>query len=147
MRHLLALTLFACVVGLAGCGPLVMIPGGRLSGEVQPVPVDWSFSDAVETVQLETRPSDPYSVNIWGVGVGPDFYVASGRASNAWAGNIEADPRVRLRIEGTLYEMRAERVDTQAERERFLVAAKAKYDFEPDSEQSSEAILFRLVAR
>ena len=134
-------------MNLLGCGPLVMIPGGRLAGDEKPVPADWSFSDAVETVQLETRPADPYSVNIWGVGVGPDFYVASGRADNAWARYVLEDPRVRLRIEGSVYVLRAERDDSAEGRERFLAAALAKYDFEPDPEQASEAILFRLIAR
>jgi len=133
--------------GLLACGPLVMIPGGELSGEVKPVPLDWSFSDAAETVQLETRPENPYSVNIWGVGLGVDFYVASGKADNAWAENIAADDRVRLRIDGSIYEMRAVREDTPEGRERFLAGAKAKYDFEPDPQQASDAVLFRLVAR
>jgi hypothetical protein len=130
-----------------GCGPLVMIPGGQLDGDVKPVPADWSFYSSVETIQLETRPSDPYSVNIWGVGVGPDFYVASGKADNAWARNIAEDDRVRLRIEQAIYEMRAVRDDTPASKERFLAAAKAKYDFEPKPDQASEAVLFRLVPR
>lgn len=135
------------VFGLVACDPLVMIPGGELSGETRSVPDDWSFSDAVETVQLETRPEDPYSVNIWGVGVEGDFYIASGKPDNAWAGHIAVDDRVRLRIDETIYEMRAERDDTPEARERFLSAAKVKYDFEPDSEEASDAILFRLVAR
>ena len=29
--------------------------GGELSGTVKPAPSDWSFTDSVETVQLETR--------------------------------------------------------------------------------------------
>ncbi|MGI9592196.1 MAG: hypothetical protein ACR2P8_12560 [Myxococcota bacterium] len=135
------------LAGLRACDPLVMIPGGELSGETKPVPESWAFTDGVDTVQLETRPDDPYSVNVWGVGVGKDFYVAAGKASNAWAQHIAADDRVRLRIEGNLYEMRAVRDDSPEARERFLAAAKAKYDFEPDPEQSSEATLFRLVAR
>ena len=133
--------------GLLACDPVVMIPGGALSGEVQAVPASWAFSDEVDTVQLETRPDDPYSVNIWGVAVGEDLYVASGKADNAWARYIAEDDRVRLRINGTIYEMRAERDDSPEGRERFLTAAKAKYDFEPDPEQTSEAILFRLVPR
>jgi hypothetical protein len=133
--------------GALACGPLVMIPGGRLSGTVAPVPDDWSFSDDVETVQLETRPDDPYSVNIWGVAVGDEFYVASGKSDNAWATHIAADDRVRLRVDESIYELRAVRDDSADGRERFLAAAKAKYDFEPDPEQTSDATLFKLVAR
>ena len=144
MRRLIAIIVLS---GLLACGPLVMLPGGRLSGEAEPVPGDWSFSDRVETVQLETRPEDPYSVNIWGVAVGPDFYVASGKPENAWAQHILADDRVRLRIEGTIYDMRALRDDSPESRERYLAAVKAKYDFEPGPEQGNGAILFRMGAR
>jgi hypothetical protein len=132
---------------LLACGPLVMIPGGELSGDVQPAPSDWSFSDGIETIQLETRPADPYSVNIWGVGVDSDFYIAAGKAENAWARNIADNDKVRLRIGESIFEMRAVRDDSPEARERFLAAAKLKYEFEPDEEQTSEAILFRLVAR
>lgn len=141
------MTLVLVLLGLLACDPLVMIPGGQLSGETKPAPADWSFSDEVKTVQLETRPPDPYSVNIWGVAVGPDFYVASGKADNAWARHIAEDDRVRLRIDEAVYELRAVREDSPEARERFLAAAKAKYDFEPDPEQASDAILFSLVAR
>jgi len=142
-----ALVFVVALCSLLACDPTVMIPGGRLSGETKPVPASWAFTEEVETVQLETRPEDPYSVNIWGVGVGDDFYVASGKADNAWARHIASDDRVRLRIEGSIYEMRAIRDDSAEGRERFLEAAKAKYDFEPDPEESSDAILFRLVER
>ena len=50
---------------LAGCGPTVVFPGGELRGTVSSGTVsDWSFSDDTSTVQLETRPSSPYSINI-----------------------------------------------------------------------------------
>ena len=132
---------------LVACDPLVMIPGGELSGVTQPVPEDWTFTDQFETIQLETRPDNPYSVNIWGVGIGGDFVVASAKADNAWAEHIAADNRVRLRVDGTIYEMRAERDETPEGKQRFLDAAKAKYDFEPDPDQASEAILFKLIPR
>jgi hypothetical protein len=133
-----------------GCGgPLVMIPGGELSGNVEPVPLDWTFSDEVENIQLETRPSDPYSVNLWGVGDGANFYVASGRGlESAWAKNIAADPDVRLRIGENIYELRAVRTEDPQDRAQFMAAAKIKYDdFEPDQEQAETAILYRLESR
>jgi len=141
---------FAVALLLAlGCGPLVMVPGGELSGTVKPVPGDWSFTDSVETVQLETRPEDPYSVNVWGVAAGGGFYIASGRGeSAAWAKHIAADPRVRVRVGNDLYELVAVRTADEAEMNAFLDAAKKKYeDFEPDESQRKEAILFRLEPR
>lgn len=144
----------APVVGLLLCclgcgGPLVMFPAGELSGTVVATPSDWTFTDEIETVQLETRPEDPYSVNIWGVAIGRDFFIASGRGmDNAWAQHIEADPRVRLRVGTQLYELRAIVSRDPVERERFLSALSEKYEaFDPDEEQPSEAVLFRLEAR
>ena len=138
-----------CVLLLAlGCEPISMLPGGALSGTVKPTPVDWSFTDSVEIVQLETRPEDPYSVNVWGVAARGAFYVASDRGeSNAWAMHISEDPRVRLRVNEDLYELRAERTDDPSEREAFAEAAHRKYDFELSEEQEATGILFRLVPR
>jgi hypothetical protein len=58
---------------LTACEPLIMIPGGALSGREHAVPASWDFAADVETFQLETTPEDPYSVNVWGIAVGPDF--------------------------------------------------------------------------
>lgn len=132
---------------LTGCGPIWMLPGGELGGNVAPVPSDWAFSDAAETVQLETRPGDPYSVNIWGVGVGERFYVAAGDASSSWATHIAEDPNVRLKVEDSIFELRATRIEDEAEIEVCLAAIKRKYDFEPKPEQRGEATLFRLEPR
>jgi hypothetical protein len=73
--------------------------------------------------------------------------VASGSAENTWARAITADDRVRLRVDGSIFELRAVRDDTTEGRDRFLAAAKAKYDFEPEGDQAADAVLFRLVAR
>ena len=152
MKLMLAMTIaavFFVAVGSGCSGPLVMLPGGELSGNVKPVPADWSFSDAFEDVQLETRPGDPYSVNVWGVGVGSQFFIASGRGmDSAWARHISEDPRVRVRIGEDLFELQAVRSEDAGDRERFLQAAKRKYDgFEPDEEQAAEAVLFVLGPR
>ena len=57
----------ACVCSaLLGCEPMGPIAGGRLSGEVVSDEVaDWSFTDSIETIELETRPSDPHSITVW----------------------------------------------------------------------------------
>ncbi len=137
-----------CVLVLA-CGPMGPFPGGRLSGTVAAdLPDDWSFADARDTVQLETRPSAPYSVNLWGAGIGDRFYLASGGGGDArWVGYIAEDPNVRLRVCDTIYELRAVRVDDDAERARFLQALKRKYDWEPSTRERENAMLFRLNPR
>lgn len=141
-------TLIVICLALFACGPMGPMPGGRLSGESAPAPTDWSFSDEQKNVQLETRSDDPYSVNVWGVGIGDHFYLAAGRGDESkWARYIVEDPRVRLRVAGTVYEMAAVRVEDEAERERFLAALKAKYDWEPEDDETEGAWLFRLDPR
>ena len=132
-----------------GCGPIGPFPGGRLSGDVATgLPVDWSFADGEKTVQLETRPSAPYSVNLWGVSIGDRFYLASGSGGEAnWVEHIAKDPNVRLRVGGTIYELRAIRVSNETHSERFLEALKRKYDWEPSVRERDEAWLFRLDPR
>ena len=78
-----------------------MFPGGELSGPVARGTVsDWSSSDAEVTVQLETRPSRPCSVNIWGVTRGSDFYISAeswrgflGIGDARWVAHISYDQR------------------------------------------------------
>lgn len=142
------LILLSCLLAL-GCGPTGPLPGGKLRGKTaSEVPSDWAFADSVENVQLETRPAAPYSVNVWGAGIGKFFYVASGDGSeSAWAQHILAEPEVRLRVGDTIYELRAVRVEDDAERERFLAALERKYAWEPEPGQSEQAWLFRLEPR
>jgi hypothetical protein len=134
--------------GLTGCGsPLALLPGGALSGSVAPAPADWAFADAVDTVQLETRPSDPYSINIWMIGLGDAAFVHAGANRAAWVEHIEADPRVRLRVDGSIYELAASRVTAQDEFDRFSDAYERKYGRRPRNENVAEAYLFRLEQR
>ena len=133
-----------------GCGePMMMLPGGALSGTLEPPPSDWKFSDVTKVVQLETRPDDPYSVNIWGVAVGHRFLIGSGSGmENAWARHIDEDPNVRLRVGTSLYELRAVMSKDPTDRERFLEAVTKKYDeFDPEEERSSESVIYQLEPR
>jgi len=140
---------------LLGCGPLGPLPGGALDGEqASTLPVDWSFSDAYDTVQLEVRPSDPYSVNVWCVATGGALYVGAGRGgSSTWARVLLDDPRARLRIGSTLYDVRTVRVTAVPEIQAYLDGLAAKYesseadvsDFLTDSDEPASAILFRIA--
>ena len=132
---------------LLGCGPTLLIPGGELSGPVEASPGDWAFSDEVSTIQLETRPSEPYSVNIWAVGIGDRLYVHAGANRSRWVENILADPQVRVRVAGKLYPMTAVRVEDPAEFATFADAYKKKYGTRPRNENVAEVYLYRLGAR
>ena len=141
--------LLAFSVLVLACGPMGPFPGGRLSGSVAAdLPGDWSFADGRDTVQLETRSSAPYSVNLWGAGIGDRFYLASGGGGDArWVRYIAEDPNVRLRVGDTIYELRAVRVEDDAEAERFIEALKRKYGWEPSTPEREDAWLFRLDPR
>ena len=139
---------FVFTFSLAGCSrPLLLLPGGALDGTPTAVPDSWSFTDAVETVQLETRPSDPYSVNIWVTAAGDNLYVHAGANRSTWVEHIEADPKVRLQVNDSIYELAATRVDSQEEFDRFSDAYEKKYGRRPRNENVGEAYLFRLAAR
>ena len=132
---------------LACGGPSVIFPGGALEGATEPLPGSWAFTDAVKTIQLETNPADPYSVNIWVVALGPHLYVHAGANRATWIEHMEADPRVRLRVDEAIYELSAARVTEQAEFDRFSDAYEVKYGRRPRNGNVSEAYLFRLGAR
>jgi len=133
---------------IAGCGrPFVLLPGGALEGTTVAIPESWAFTEAVKTVQLETRPAEPYSVNIWVIALGGDLYVHAGASRSAWVENIEADPAVRLRVNDSVYALSAARVDAQDEFDRFSAAYEKKYGRRPRNENVREAYLFRLAAR
>lgn len=130
---------------VTACGPLVMIPGGELSGREQGVPASWDFAKDVDTFQLETNPEDPYSVNVWGIASGTDFFVAGAKGSG-WVERLQADPRVRLRIGEDLYALRAVPTSDAGSIERFVTEVKQKYDRDLDPADQEGAVLFRLEA-
>lgn len=136
--------LLSAIVG--GCkGPLVLLPGGELEGATVPAPADWSFTDEIEVVQLETNPSEPYSVNIWVIAADGSLYVHSGTNHATWVENMEDDPRVRLQANDSIYELVASRVQTQAEFDRFITAYVKKYEDPPRNPLIGDVYLYRLV--
>lgn len=112
--------LFALLFGASACsGPFAVFPGGALDGPVKPTPASFAFARDAGTVQLETRPSDPYSVNISCAVVGDELYVSAGSNRAEWAANMDADPNVRMRIDGDVYELAARRVTDRTELQAF----------------------------
>ncbi len=86
-------------------------------------------------------------MNIWVIAEGDTLLVHAGANRAAWVEHMEADPRVRVRVEGTLYELSATRVEDQAEFDRFSDAYEQKYGRRPRNGNVDEAYLFRLAAR
>lgn len=113
------LLLAAAVAWLAACGgPILIFPGGALRGEVVTEPVtDWSFVED-PFVDLETRPSKPYSVTL-------NYLVQDGQLTidpaegRSWLDHIREDPRVRVRFGGRVYPATAVLVGGPGEVEGF----------------------------
>ena len=114
-------SLLAAIAAIApiGCGgPFLVFPGGELQGEVVLEPVaDWSFVDD-RFVDLETRPGDPYSVELNYIVRDGSLYVdpAEGRR---WLDHTRADPRVRVRFGEKIYPLQAVLVGRPGELEGF----------------------------
>ena len=142
-----SLAVLALLVGLGCNGPIVLIPGGELDGEVAPVPADWAMVGDYGTCQLETRPEDPYSVNIAYTVVDGQLYINAGDTETRWVQNIDLDPRVRLRVDGVLYELRAERVTDPTEIAKFGKAWTDQSFFRRDPAELSPVWVYRLVER
>ena len=125
----------ATALALAACGgPLGPLAGGELTGETAEPPAQWGT--VPETIQLELRPEAPYSVNLWSVSTGPHLYVATDPDGSTWASLVQADDRVRVRVAGTVYLLRAVVVQDADERERVVDAYLRKYG-ESDGEDDS----------
>lgn len=107
------------IATVAGCGgPLLIFPGGALSGTpiTEPV-VDWSFVDD-RFLELETRPSDPYSVQLNYVVRGGKLYIDPAEGKR-WLEHLREDPRVRVRFGSDLYDLKAVLVGQPGELEGF----------------------------
>jgi hypothetical protein len=137
---LLPLVLFGCN------GPFAVFPGGALSGSVKPTPASFDFARETSTIQLETNPDDPYSVNIACAVVDAQLYVSAGDNQSQWVENMEADPLVRLRIDGDVYELRAHRVIDDAEMRAFADEW-TKNAWARDPTELGEVWVYRMSAR
>ena len=141
MGSLESIALLAVPALLFTACPLGPLPGGRLGGDVQRGVVrDWSFVADVERCQLETNPADPYSVNTWCAGKGSDLYVPTSMiygplmpGERGWVRNVLADPRVRVRVDGVVYERTATRVDDKDEYAAARSLLERKYDLAPNA--------------
>ena len=140
--------LFATMLATACNGPLPFLSGGALSGPVAEPPAQWSEWGAYGSViQFETNPAEPYSVNIAYTVVGETLYVNAGDTKTKWVEHMEADPRVRLRRDGTVYELRAERVTAADEIARFGEAWTDQSFFRRDPATLGEVWIYRLDRR
>jgi hypothetical protein len=144
-----------CLPVLLAAGPCGPIPGGRLSDDLQPATpaVDWTFTNDISTIQVETKPDAPYSVTTWCFTDGPNLYVPShGAAKKPWVQNVVADRQVRLRIGDSIYEMQATRITDEGELRRIVPLLRSKYTMarwgmDDDPAKSPDTWFFHLTPR
>lgn len=120
-----------------GDGPSVVFAGGPLtSGELATGPEpDWSFARDVGTIELQLL-DPPKSRLIWIIEHERKAYVVSGymgsfvgRLWKRWPIQAERDGRAIIRINGTRYERRLERIRTGAVVEGITAELRRKYGF------------------
>jgi hypothetical protein len=119
-------------------GPMLVFPGGALSGEVVDEPIeDWSFVTA-SFVDLELRPENPYSVQL-------NYFVRDGKLyidpaeGRRWFEYLKADPNVRIRFDDKVYLRTAVLVGKPGELEGFD-ADRFIYRLDPRSDSPNESV-------
>ncbi len=154
--------LLSSLILLASCEPQDRRPGVWLSGELVETPVtDWSFTDEIPEIFVETRTwyGIPHSVTTVCVAHNGTLYVPSvyfegGEFPDArfWNRNVVRDPRVRLKIGERIFEREAVLVEDPAEWNEVLDAFGRKSSFWKDLAEKPESarpkiIFFRMDTR
>ena len=145
LRTALALTVLLCSL-LSGCSAdFIPFSGGKLQGEEMEVPADWEMLRAIDVIELETNPAEPYSVKLWIIAIDSVLYIHAGANRATWVEHIEVDSTVRLKVGDAIYQLSAARVGSQAEFDRFSDTYETKYGSRPRNEDVAQAYLFRLT--
>jgi hypothetical protein len=124
--------------------PFGTIPGKRLKGEEVTESIDdWTFANQYRRVNVEVRPSDPYSVNAGYFVHERALYVSSSKSR--WAQFMLQEPNVRMRVGDKLYRVRATRMEG-AHLEQARQAYSDKYP-NRTPEQIAERWFFQITSR
>ena len=133
----ICLVLLLVVVSITGFEPRQRTPGLWLKGNLVTTPVsDWSFTDQVSTVEVQTRTWYllPHSVTTYCVVYQGQLYLDSfyppgveyphGRS---WNENVARNPHVRLKIGNNLYDVTLSHVTDPAEKTALRELKAKKY--------------------
>jgi len=144
------LLLLLLVLSITGFGPRARTPGLWLKGGLVTTPVtDWSFTDKIPTIQLQTETWYllPHSVNINCVAYNGRLYLTSvypAGTRRGWNENVERDPHVRLKIGDKLYDRTLTEVTDATEKMGELQARVTKYRQLRPPQDISTAHVFRV---
>lgn len=138
-----ALVLSIFLSALTACGqPLLVIPGGRLSGEPAAENVDWR--NLPNTIQVELRPNDPYSINLRIVAIDQDLFIGTANANSKWAREVVTNPLVRISVDNKIYALEAYAVNDTERRSQILQVYKEKYGLNTNKQKIQQMLLFEL---
>ncbi len=140
-----AVTIFLSLV-LAGCD-FIPFAGGKLPGEVKAIPDGWPAVTSAEVIEIETNPSEPYSVKLWVIVMNNHPYIHAGANRATWVEHLEQNPELILGHNGSLYELKAERVMDMNEFTELSEIYKDKYGNYPRNSNLNEIYLYRLEPR
>jgi hypothetical protein len=132
---------------VTGCAEYLPISSGALEGTVLPLPRSLDSITQKKIIQLETRTSEAYSVNLWVVEVSGYLHVFAGDNKATWVENMEQNSNVRLRSGDEIFELEAVRVNDPEIFEFFAQAWQAKYGNRPQNESVEQTYLYRLRPR
>jgi hypothetical protein len=125
---LLGLAALALVALFGGAGPLAFVPGGHLWGELREPAADWSFTDAIAEIQVQTHVGPlPWSVTTWVMSDQGRLYLGASECDRVWTHRVMDDPEIRLRIDGVVYEMQAHATRDPALAARLAPVILSKY--------------------
>ena len=150
LRWIIAL-LAALLIGVAALfgvarlldGPLGPIPGGPIRGEASAEdPGDWTFAGAEPTLELQVGDR---SRTVWFVTHERILYVAAAEAERKrWPAEVVADPRVRIRAAGRVYDRKLVRIDDEALRNAVGRTFETRYSTTLEPEAKARVWVFRV---
>ncbi len=107
--------------------PLAASADGHASGTPASGTPDWEALADVEEIEVITEDEDGEAreTTIWLAVVDGQGFIRTGGSS--WGKNVQRNPDVVLRIEGTEYPLRAEFIEDEGLRERVTDTFRAKY--------------------
>lgn len=113
---------------LSACGPMGPMPGLAIGGELTDTPDNFSNVAAANLVQIKTQRWGwlPQVHHIWAVGIDDAVYVVA-VPDASWRERVEQDPSVQLRVGDATYNLIANEISSDAERQRAYDAYLAKY--------------------
>jgi hypothetical protein len=134
---LICLVLLLVALSITGFEPRARTPGLWLKGNLVTTPVaDWSFTDQVSTVEVQTRTWYllPHSVTTYCVAYDGQLYLDSFYPAGveyphgrSWNENVARDPHVRLKIGNNLYDVTLVHVTDPAEKAALRELKAKKY--------------------